>query len=136
MRALMYDRYGDESVLKLREVEVPAPGAGQAQVKVTFASLNPVDYKLRNGMMKLLRKPSLPAGIGKDFAGVVTAIGTGVVGFSVGQRVFGSADAMSGDGSCADALVIATDRCGPASGPDRLGGEGRVATARGPTHPA
>lgn len=110
MRALMYDRYGDESVLQLREVPVPAPGAGQVQVKVTRASLNPVDYKLRNGMMKLLRKPSLPAGIGKDFAGVVTAIGAGVKGFAVGQRVFGSADALSGDGSCADALVIGTDR--------------------------
>jgi NADPH:quinone reductase-like Zn-dependent oxidoreductase len=110
MRALMYERYGDESVLQLREVPAPVPGAGQVQVKVKLASLNPVDYKLRNGMMKLLRKPSLPAGIGKDFAGVVTAIGTGVKGFAVGQRVFGSADALSGDGSCADSLVIATDR--------------------------
>ncbi len=110
MRALMYDRYGDESVLQLRDVQVPAPALGQVQVKVHCASLNPVDYKLRNGMMKLLRKPSLPSGIGKDFAGVVTAIGTGVKGFAVGQRVFGSADALSGDGSCADALVIGTNR--------------------------
>ena len=110
MRALMYDRYGDESVLQLRELPLPAPAAGQVQVKVSNASLNPVDFKLRNGMMKLLRKPSLPSGIGKDFAGVVTALGAGVAGLKVGQRVFGSVDALNGDGSCAEGLVIATDR--------------------------
>jgi NADPH:quinone reductase-like Zn-dependent oxidoreductase len=104
----MYSRYGDESVLQLRDVPLPAPAAGQVQVKVHCASLNPVDFKLRNGMMKLLRKPSLPATIGNDFAGVVTALGAGVSGFQVGQRVFGAADSFKGHGSCADALLVHT----------------------------
>ena len=43
MRVLMYDRYGDESVLQLREVPVPTPGETQVQVKVKLASLNPMD---------------------------------------------------------------------------------------------
>jgi NADPH:quinone reductase-like Zn-dependent oxidoreductase len=108
MRAQIYNRYGDESVLQLRDVPLPAPAAGQVQVKVHCASLNPVDFKLRNGMMKLLRKPSLPATIGNDFAGVVTALGAGVSGFQVGQRVFGSTDSFKGHGSCADALLVQT----------------------------
>jgi NADPH:quinone reductase-like Zn-dependent oxidoreductase len=106
MRAVIYDTWGGESVMQLREVPVPAPQAGQVQVKVHCASLNPIDYKLRNGIMKLLKKPRFPATTGKDFAGVVTALGSGVTGFAVGQRVFGSADALIGQGCCADALAI------------------------------
>ncbi len=106
MRAVIYDTWGGESVMQLRDVPAPAPQAGQVQVKVHCASLNPVDYKLRNGLMKLLRKPRFPATTGKDFAGVVTALGSGVTGFKVGQRVFGSADALIGQGCCADALAI------------------------------
>jgi NADPH:quinone reductase-like Zn-dependent oxidoreductase len=109
MRALMYETWGGESVMQLREVPVPAPQAGQVQVKVHCASLNPVDYKLRNGLMKLLRKPTFPAVTGKDFAGVVTALGAGVTAFRLGQRVFGSANALIGQGCCADALAIDVD---------------------------
>ncbi len=121
MRALIYDRYGDESVLQLREVPLPAPVAGQVQVRVNRASLNPVDFKLRNGMLKLLRKPTLPSGTGKDFAGVVTALGPGVTGFSVGERVFGSVDALNGEGSCAESLVTALNHV--AATPDTVSDE-------------
>jgi NADPH:quinone reductase-like Zn-dependent oxidoreductase len=106
MRALMYDTWGGESVMQLRDVAVPEPQAGQVQVKVHRASLNPVDFKLRNGLMKVLRRPKFPATIGKDFAGVVSALGSGVAEFKVGQRVFGSANALIGQGCCADALAI------------------------------
>ena len=109
MRALMYDRYGDESVLQLREVTTPAPTAGEVQIEVICASLNPVDFKLRNGMLKWLGKPTLPATIGKDFAGRVTALGAGVTAFAVGQRVFGSADSLRGRGACADMLLSTVD---------------------------
>ena len=69
MRALMFDRYGDESVLQLRELPVPLPTMNEVQVKVTVAALNPIDFKLRAGLFRLIRKPTLPAITGKDFAG-------------------------------------------------------------------
>jgi NADPH:quinone reductase-like Zn-dependent oxidoreductase len=105
----MYDRYGDESVLALRDVPEPAPAPGEVQVRVSVASLNPVDFKLRAGMFRLVRKPRLPAITGKDFAGTVSALGAGVTGFVVGQRVFGSVDPMGGRGSCTETLAIGTD---------------------------
>ena len=109
MRAVMFDRYGDASVLGVREAPEPAPGPGEIQVRVLFASLNPIDFKLRNGLFRLLRKPTLPAITGKDFAGRVSALGAGVQGFEVGQRVFGSVDPMAGRGSCAENIVIGID---------------------------
>ncbi|MBI3367717.1 MAG: NAD(P)-dependent alcohol dehydrogenase [Burkholderiales bacterium] len=109
----MFDRYGDETVLQLREIGPPKPGPGQVQVQVAVASLNPVDFKLRAGLFRLLRKPRLPAITGKDFAGRVSALGAGVTGFAIGQRVFGSIDPMPGTGSCAETIVIGLDRVAP-----------------------
>ena len=109
MQALIYHRYGDASVMQLEEVTLPAPGAGEVLVKVIRASLNPVDFKFRNGMMKLLRKPTLPCTTGKDFAGEISALGAGVTQFKVGQRVFGSSDSLSGRGSCAGFLLSRVD---------------------------
>jgi NADPH:quinone reductase-like Zn-dependent oxidoreductase len=109
MRCVMYERFGDESVLEVRDVPEPSPGPGEVQVRVAVASLNPIDFKLRSGIFRLVGKPARPAITGKDFAGKVSALGAGVTGFSVGQRVFGSVDPMAGRGSCAETLVIGTD---------------------------
>lgn len=109
MRAVMYHRYGDESVLALRDIPVPEPAPGEVQVRVSVASLNPVDYKLRAGLYRLLRMPKLPAITGKDFAGRISALGAGVEGFSIGQRVFGSVNPLGGRGACAETLVVGTD---------------------------
>lgn len=108
MRCVMYDRFGDESVLALRDIPEPAPGPGEVQVRVSVASLNPVDFKLRAGLYRVIGKPRRPAITGKDFAGRVSALGDGVTGFRAGQRVFGSVNPMGGSGSCAEALVIGT----------------------------
>jgi len=109
MRAVMFDRYGDESVLTVRDIAVPVPGPDEVQVQVQVASLNPVDFKLRSGMLRLFRKPRLPAITGKDFAGQITALGANVKGFAVGQRVLGSVSSMKGNGACAEIIVTASD---------------------------
>jgi len=110
MHAVMFERFGGAEVLQLREIAEPRPEAGQLQVKVSFASLNPVDFKLREGLFAFIGKPRRPAITGKDFAGRISAIGTGVSGFEVGQRVFGSLDPMPGTGSCAETIVAGLDR--------------------------
>lgn len=109
MQAVVYERFGDESVLSLREIPAPGVAAGQVQVKIRVASLNPVDFKLRSGILRMLGRPRRPAITGKDFAGEITAVGPDVQGYLVGQRVFGSVDPMGGNGSCAQLVSIATD---------------------------
>jgi NADPH:quinone reductase-like Zn-dependent oxidoreductase len=121
MKAVTFDRYGDESVLRVDDIPAPTPGADELQIQVLVASLNPVDFKLRAGLYRILRKPTLPAITGKDFAGRVTAVGASVRGFSVGQRVFGSVNPMGGRGSCAETVVIGTNLV--AAIPDALGDE-------------
>jgi NADPH:quinone reductase-like Zn-dependent oxidoreductase len=121
MRALMYDRFGDESVLALREIPDPGPAAHEVQVRVRVASLNPVDFKLRAGLYRMIGRPKRPAVTGKDFAGHISALGTDVKGFAIGQRIFGSVNPMQGAGSCAETLVIGTDLI--AATPDGVGDE-------------
>lgn len=113
MQAVMYDHFGDESVLSMREVPVPQPGSGQVQVRVNVASLNPVDFKLRSGILRIVGRPKRPAITGKDFAGVITALGANVHGYAIGQRVFGSVDPLGGDGSCAQFVALSTDLIAP-----------------------
>jgi NADPH:quinone reductase-like Zn-dependent oxidoreductase len=121
MQAVMYDRFGDDSVLSLREAAVPQPGQGEVQVQVRMASLNPVDYKLRSGILRMLGRPKRPAITGKDFAGEISALGEGVRDYSIGQRVFGSVNPMRGQGSCAQFVALSTDLISPI--PDALSDE-------------
>ena len=121
MQAVMYDRFGDESVLSLREVPAPQPARGEVQVRVRIASLNPVDFKLRSGILRALGRPKRPAVTGKDFAGTVAALGPGARGHKVGQRVFGSVAPLGGRGSCAQFVALSTDLI--TSTPDALSDE-------------
>jgi NADPH:quinone reductase-like Zn-dependent oxidoreductase len=113
MQAVMYRHFGDESVLSLCDVLTPQPASGQVQVRVHMASLNPVDFKLRSGILRMVGLPRRPAITGKDFAGVITALGANVQGYAVGQRVFGSVALMGGGGSCAQLVVLSTDLIAP-----------------------
>jgi NADPH:quinone reductase-like Zn-dependent oxidoreductase len=121
MQAVVYDRFGDESVLSVRETPVPRAARGQVQVRVRMASLNPIDYKLRSGILRLLGRPKRPAITGKDFAGEITALGPDVHGYALGQRVFGSVDPMGGLGSCAQFVALDADLVAPM--PDTMSNE-------------
>lgn len=113
MQAVIYEQFGDTSVLSLKEVAEPRPERGEVQVRVNVASLNPVDFKLRRGVLRFVGRPLRPAITGKDFAGAITALGAGVEDYTVGQRVFGSVNPMNGRGSCAQFVVLSTDLIAP-----------------------
>jgi NADPH:quinone reductase-like Zn-dependent oxidoreductase len=113
MQAVMYDHFGDESVLSVREVPVPQPARGEVQVRVRMAGLNPIDYKLRSGMLRMVGRPKRPAITGADFAGEISALGPEVQGYSLGQRVFGSVNPLGGQGSCAQFVALSTDLIAP-----------------------
>lgn len=93
MRALRYDAFGPVgSVLRLVEAAQPRPGRGQVLVRVKFAAVNPLDYKLVEGEFRRIFKSRPPAGIGTEFGGTVEALGPGVVMPKIGTPVVGFID--------------------------------------------
>ena len=73
-RAILFDSFGGPEVLQYREVELAAPGEGQALVAHRAIGLNFIDVYHRTGLYPL----TLPSGLGGEGAGVVTAVGPGV----------------------------------------------------------
>lgn len=90
MRAIQISAYGDASVLELNETAAPTPGPGDVLVAVRAAAINPVDTKIRGGSQRAAIRLKFPAILGMDLAGDVIAVGSGVTGFAVGDRVFAS----------------------------------------------
>ena len=87
MQACYINRYGTADVVEVGELPSPEPGPGELLFRMEAASVNPVDFKTRNGMLRALQSYRMPAILGNDAAGVVTALGPGVTGFALGDRV-------------------------------------------------
>ena len=93
MKAVRIERYGNEEVMELAEVEQPKPGENQVLVKVQAAAVNPVDWKIREGAGEIFGlKP--PLILGCEVAGTVEAGGRG--DFAAGDEVYGYLGAHSG----------------------------------------
>lgn len=89
MRTVRFHEFGEPAdVLRLETTAVPEPRAGRIRVRVHAAGLAPADWALCRGLFP----GKLPRGIGCDVSGVVDAIGDGVTGVALGDRVFGTAD--------------------------------------------
>ena len=94
MKAAVRDRYGPPEVVRVAEVDTPVPKDGQLLVRVRATTVNRTDCGFRAARpwfirgMTGLRRPRATV-LGTEFAGRVAALGTGVSGFAVGQRVFG-----------------------------------------------
>lgn len=84
MRAVVYRRTGPSSVLEVVDRDVPEPGAGEVRVRLVRAGVNPTDWKFRSGATMAYDEVTP----GQDGAGVVDALGEGVAGLEVGQRVW------------------------------------------------
>jgi NADPH:quinone reductase-like Zn-dependent oxidoreductase len=87
MKAFVVEQYGKDG---LRAADVPEPevGDGDVLVKVSAASVNPVDKMVRNGEFKQLLRYRTPFVLGHDVAGVVTRVGSAVPDFQVGDEVY------------------------------------------------
>ena len=85
--AVQYDAYGGPDVLRLRDVEPPALGPGHVVVEVKAASLNPIDWKVRSGMLQQLFPIAFPATTGRDGAGTVIAAAPDVDPSWIGAKV-------------------------------------------------
>ena len=106
MRALMLTRYGGPEATELRD-DVPAPslGPGEVLVQVKAAGLNPVDFKTREGKLKVILRYPLPVVMGNEIAGLVASVGSGVTRFAVGDRVYARLDKHKMGGLAEQAVV-------------------------------
>lgn len=89
MKGVFIESYGSPKVLKYAEVEQPAIANNQLLVKVLASSVNPIDWKLRKGMLKVLSGNKFPIALGFDISGEVVAVGEKVSTFKTGDSVYG-----------------------------------------------
>ena len=81
--------YGDNSVLKLDQIEKRAPRPDEILIKLASSSINPLDWKVREGYLKEMLGLKLPQTLGWDLAGTVEEVGQDVTDFKVGDKVYG-----------------------------------------------
>ncbi|AEE47441.1 NADP-dependent oxidoreductase [Cellulomonas fimi] len=89
MRAITYSRYGGSDVLELTEQPTPKVGPDTVLVRVRAASVNPVDWKVRQGYLDPIMDVHFPVVPGWDVAGVVERVGLDTPEYQVGDEVFG-----------------------------------------------
>ncbi|KAA1011056.1 zinc-dependent alcohol dehydrogenase family protein [Paraburkholderia panacisoli] len=107
MHALILSRY--DSPLEYSTLPCPEPAAGQVLVRIAASGLNPLDTKIRAGAAAHAKHP-LPLVLGIDLAGTVTALGAGVTGLSVGDKVYGMTGGVGGiQGSLAEYAAVDAD---------------------------
>lgn len=115
MKAAFFMKNGGPEVLQYGDVPDPVAGPGQVLVDVHAASVNGADWKVRAGSYAPITR--FPYVAGRDFSGVVAALGDGVTDFKVGDPVFGVVEQVA-DGCYAEKLAIRAAIV--AKKPDRL----------------
>ncbi|MFD5766618.1 NADP-dependent oxidoreductase [Streptomyces sp. NPDC127049] len=90
MEAIVFEEFGGSEVLRhVTSAEVPEPGPGEVRLRVAAAGVNPMDWKVRRGLLEEFFPTTFPAVPGIEVAGTVDALGEGVTGLAVGDEVFG-----------------------------------------------
>ncbi len=92
MKAWIIKKYGGPEVLEFSDIEKPNVKKGQIQIEIQTVSLNPYDYKLRNGAAKIMTGNKFPKVFGGDFSGIVIGSNDKKSDFKPGQEVYGFAN--------------------------------------------
>ena len=103
MKAAYFERHGGPEVMKYGELPDPVAGPGEVIVDIHAASINGADWKVRSGEYSQITE--FPYILGRDFSGVVGAIGDGVHDFRVGDAVFGVCD-VGQEGTYAEKIAM------------------------------
>ncbi len=107
MKAVFFNQHGGPEVLEYQDIPTPEPGPGQVQVRLKAAALNRLDIWVRQGWPGIkLQYPHIP---GADGAGEISALGEGVTGWAIGDRVL--IDANLSCGRCEYCVAGLDNRC-------------------------
>lgn len=110
MNAARIHQFGSADVIHMESVEIPTPATDEVLIQVGAASINPVDYKIREGQFPPVQADQLPLTLGRDLAGIVQAVGSGVSNVRKGDAVFSMVGA---DGSYADYALVKASYVAP-----------------------
>lgn len=102
MKAAYIEQHGGPEVLKYGDMPDPQAGLGQVVIDVVAASVNGADWKVRAGQYK---QTGFPYILGRDFSGLVSAVGEGVKDFRVGDEVFGVCE-VGQEGAYAEKIAM------------------------------
>src|SRR3954447_14565601 len=114
-KAIVYTEFGEASVLREAEREIAEPGPGEVRVRVVVSGVNPTDWKTRTGATAMAPIPGDGQVPNQDGAGVIDAVGAGVHGLAVGDRVWlvMAAYQRPGSGTAQEFTVVPADRAVP-----------------------
>lgn len=104
-RAIRVSGYGGPEQLKLERIARPQPQAGEVLLHVHAAGVNPIDWKIRQGLLRDVIPITFPYIPGIEVAGVVEEVGPGATAFEIGQAVFG----QSAKGAYAEYVAVAVE---------------------------
>jgi NADPH:quinone reductase-like Zn-dependent oxidoreductase len=107
IKAVRIHRFGGIETLQVEDVEPSMPDATEILVKVSAASVNPVDFKIRAGKYPAVNEDRLPYILGRDACGIVEKCGAGAEKFKIGDEVFGIVGIHGG--GYAQKVVMAQD---------------------------
>ncbi|MEK4473589.1 NADP-dependent oxidoreductase [Paenibacillus sp. FSL R7-0048] len=88
MKAMSIKKYGN-SPLQLADIPTPAVGDYDVLAEIHAASINPIDFKVRDGKVRTLLKYNMPLVLGNDFSGIVIQVGKNVKKFKIGDEIYG-----------------------------------------------
>ncbi|MBT3574466.1 MAG: NAD(P)-dependent alcohol dehydrogenase [Candidatus Marinimicrobia bacterium] len=94
MKAAITTAYGLSDVLNIEEVAIPTIASDEILVEVKAASINPLDWKIRSGELKMMTGKIAPKILGSDYSGIVSKIGTDINNVKIGNQVFGMVNGM------------------------------------------
>ncbi|WP_343631323.1 NADP-dependent oxidoreductase [Fluviicola sp.] len=106
MKAIVYKQFGNADVLQTIEEAKPVIQSNEVLIKVKAFSINPMDWKIRKGEMKLMSGSKFPKHTGADFSGIVEEVGSSVTGLQKGDEVFGTVKNTMKDGASAEYLAV------------------------------
>jgi NADPH:quinone reductase-like Zn-dependent oxidoreductase len=108
---MVIDGFGGPEVFRMGDIPVPTPGLGEVVIRLAYCSVNPADWKCREGWLAQFFEYKFPFVVGFDGAGVVSAVGEGVTGYKIGDRVVTASNQGLGEnGTYAEYVKSATDR--------------------------
>ena len=107
MKAVAINQYGSPNILEYIDIEKPKLKGDQILVRNYASSVNPIDWKIRKGMLKILTGKNFPMVLGFDVSGEVVEVGERATAFKPGDLIYARIDQLTGGrvSQCSKTLV-------------------------------